>query len=137
MVREPATMQTAEAYEGLRKQVIASAAERNAHLAQLARLDAEANRGASAESMQLLLRDLLNEAGLHRLESVDGSSSGLFDDVGGEGDAWRVVEPAYYEDMSGQVRIVRTGKAERVASPSLEQPSIPSANADVMQEVAP
>jgi hypothetical protein len=137
MVREPATMQTAEAYEGLRKQVIASAAERNSHLTQLARLDAEAHRGASVEDIQLLLRDLLAEAGLHRVESVDGGSERLFDDLGGRGDTWQVVEPAYCEDTGrGQVRLVRSGKAQRVdGAASASSSSV--AESDTLEEVAP
>ena len=86
MIREPATGLAAEAYDGLRRQVIAGAAERNCHLQQLARLDAEVTRGASIEALQKLLRDLLAEAGLHRMNEVEVGFEGDFDDLGGKGD---------------------------------------------------
>ena len=134
MIREPATVQAAEAYEGLRKAVIAGAAERTAHLQQLARLDAEVNRGASIEAIRKLLRDLLAEAGLHRINEVEAGGEGAFDEVGGKGDAWRVVEPAYYEDTGrGQPRLVRAGKAERVECASPDLPSAQPATAETIQ----
>ena len=106
MVREPATGLAADAYDGLRKAVVASAAERTAHLSQLARLDSEVRRGASTEAIAMLLQDLLAEAGLTRLtEPVDGA----FDVVDGDGDRLEVIEPAYVELETR--RIVRTGKA--------------------------
>jgi hypothetical protein len=136
MIREPATVQAAEAYEALRRQVIAGAAERNSHLQQLARLDAEVNRGASDDAIRQLLRDLLAEAGLHRINEVEVGNEVAFDEVGGRGDGWRVVEPAYYEDTGqGQPRLIRTGKAERVANASADQPAAVIATADTMQEV--
>lgn len=117
MVREPATGLAAEAYEGLRKQVIVAAGDRSAHLQQLARLDAEVSRGATIESIQLLLDDLLSEAGLARVREFSAEIEAAFDVVGGRGDSFRVVEPAYIENAGhGQPRLVRSGKVERVST---------------------
>jgi len=123
MIREPATVQAADAYEGLRKAVIAGAAERTAHLQQLARLDAEVSRGAGIEDIERLLRDLLAEAGLHRMTKVPLGGEGAFDVVGGEGPSLRVLEPAYFAETGGsEARLVRTGKAERVAHDTAASP---------------
>jgi hypothetical protein len=109
MVREPATGLAANAYEGLRKAVVASAADRTAHLSQLARLDYEVGRGASPEAIAMLLQDLLAEAGLTRLtEPADGA----FEVVDGDGDQLEIIEPAYVELETR--RIVRAGKAKAV-----------------------
>jgi hypothetical protein len=128
MIREPAAVQAAEAYDGLRKAVIAGTAERNAHLQQLARLDAEVNRGADIEAIQRLLRDLLAEAGLHRLNEVQAGAETAFDNVGGKGEKWRVLEPAYFEDTGrGDPRLVRMGKAERFETASSDLlPAVPA-----------
>ena len=136
MIREPSTVQAAEAYDGLRRQVIAGAAERTAHLQQLARLDSEVTRGASIDDMRRLLRDLLAEAGLHRLSEVEVGNEAAFDDVGGKGDGWEVVEPAYCEDTGrGQVRLVRAGKAQRVEIAPASLPSPELAPVEAMEEV--
>lgn len=110
IVRDPASGPAADAYDGLRRAVVASAAERTAHLAHLARLDAEVQRdGASVEAISMLMRDLLAEAGIERTsEWIDGS----FDVLDGTGDRFEVIEPAYAEPSTG--RLVRRGKARRV-----------------------
>ena len=49
MVREPTAGVAAEAYDGLRKQVVAAMTERMAHLQQLVQLDAALTAGADAD----------------------------------------------------------------------------------------
>lgn len=129
MVREPQTGAAADAYEGLRRQVVASASERTAHLAQLARLDSEVSAGASPESVERLLRDLLAESGL---EPVTQPNATEFEIVGGSGSELVLVEAAYIERSTG--RIVRRGKATAADRPGgavRDQPDTPAPAADL------
>ena len=114
VVREPNSTVAADAYNGLRKQVIAAVGERNAHLHQLARFDAALSAGADAEELATLVREWLEESSLSVVNDPD--VEGAFEVVGPE-DApdRRVVRPAYVDDVTG--RVVRSGILERVAEP--------------------
>src|SRR5262249_25152720 len=62
VVREPNTSISADAYNGLRKQVIAAAGERTAHLHQLAQFDAALRSDATLETLQALVAEWLEQA---------------------------------------------------------------------------
>jgi len=118
MLREPMTGAAADAYEGLRKQVVAGFEARNARLVGLARLDAEVQRGASMKEMTLLLRDLLAEAALIRVDDparLDGQADLLFNIVGGKGDGLEVIEPAYVDAQTHRTVRMGTARAVRVS----------------------
>ncbi len=108
LLKDPGAAKAAEAYEGLRRQVVAAAAERVAHLADLARLDAAVRAGESSDSLALLLSDLLVQAGVERHH--DPALAGAFEIPAGDEDTeLDVVEPAYVE--TGTRRVVRQGRA--------------------------
>jgi hypothetical protein len=114
MVREPNTSISADAYDGLRKQVIASAGERAAHLHQLAQFDSALRAGASAEELGRLVREWIGQASLLVVEDTDVPDA--FEFVGpARATGVRVSRPAYVDRVSG--RIVRKGIAERVEEP--------------------
>jgi hypothetical protein len=106
IVRDPSSALSAEAYDGLRKQVVAGANERLAHLVQIARF-AEAARDAPA--LASLVREWSDQAGLLRLDDFDER---YFDVLGGEGSAIRCLRPAYVDRSTG--RPIVMGQAERV-----------------------
>src|ERR1700710_2032479 len=62
VVREPNTSVSADAYNGLRKQVIAAVSERSAHLNQLAQFDAALRAGATQDALGGLVREWLEQA---------------------------------------------------------------------------
>ena len=109
-LKDPGSTKAADAYEGLRRQIIASSQERLAHLAHLARIDAALKAGESADDLALLLRELLNEAGL--VHVVDPSDPDLFE-VAGEGEQLTVTAPAYVEAPTG--RLIRQGRVRASA----------------------
>ena len=114
LLKDPGAAKAAEAYEGLRRQIVGATAERIAHLAQLAQLDAAVQAGESTESLALLLTDLLAQAGVLRWDNP--TLEGAFAlPPGHEGEGLQVVEPAYVETHSG--RVVRQGRAARVPDP--------------------
>jgi hypothetical protein len=116
MVREPSTAVAAEAYDGLRRQVVTAVTERMAHLAQLVQIDAALTAGADAESVGKLVRGFLEQSSLERVTDPDRPERDLFfemvEDLGGEHE---VLEPAYVDAVTG--RIIRRGAIRRAGQP--------------------
>ncbi|MCT2588272.1 hypothetical protein [Actinophytocola gossypii] len=110
IVREPSSGVAVDAYDGLRRQIVAAAGERIAHLHQLARF-AEAV-GAERPSAELasLVDEWLVQAGLERV--TDPHEHDYFDVLGGTGSRLRVLRPGYRDRVTG--RPVVMGQAERV-----------------------
>lgn len=117
LLRDPGSAKAAEAYDGLRRQVVAAFSERQAHLAQLAQLDVAVRRGESGESLALLLQDLMRQAGLLRIN--DGANASYYEVVQGKGDHLVVLEPAYVDDSTK--RVVRQGRARAESSTTAEE----------------
>jgi hypothetical protein len=113
-VREPGTSLSADAYEGLRKQVIAATGERHAHLTQLARFDAALQAGTTPAELTTLVREWMTQASVTLV--TDPQQRDAFEIVGDgrDGDALAVVRPAYVDSLTG--RVISRGVAERVAT---------------------
>lgn len=110
VVREPNTGMSADAYDGLRKQVIASASERSAHLIQLAELDAAVRSGAGSADLAALAREWLGQASLVAVD--DPKVDDAFELVGPDDAPGRhVLRPGYVDALTG--RVVRAGLLER------------------------
>lgn len=123
VVREPNTAVAADAYNGLRKQVIAAVGERISHLHQLAKFDGALRRDADLGGLRSLVREWMNQASL---EVVEDPSVDAFERVGPEdGAATRVLRPAYVDAITG--RVVQGGLVERVveASSPLPEQALP------------
>jgi hypothetical protein len=119
MVREPSSSIAADAYDGLRKQVIGAVSERLHHLAQLVQLDSALTHGADREVLHKMLDDWCEQASLLRITEVTEADLGnrLFELVEDGGGALRVVEPAYVDGINN--RVIRPGRARRLPrSPS-------------------
>lgn len=106
VVRDPGTSVSAEAYEGLRKQVIAGATARQAHVAQLAEFDVAIRRGASLSDLQALVRQWLDQAGITLLEVPEPRDA--FDSAVPDGTDAEVEIPAYINTVTNQ--LVRQGR---------------------------
>jgi hypothetical protein len=120
VIREPNTGMSADAYNGLRKQVIAAVNERNAHLHQLAQFDAALKAGATPDELASLVREWLAQAGVETFEDI--SVDGAFESVGPEdGQSTRLVRPAYVDTATG--RVVRAGIIERYTDDALDAAS--------------
>lgn len=130
VVRDPGTSMAAEAFEGLRKQVIAGATARNAHVAQLAEFDVALRRGASAGDLLKLTAQWLDQAGVVRID--DPTHREAFESTVAPGAPVEVDIPAYVNTVTGQ--IVRQGRLRERQVPAVEQspaveevPAIPAA----------
>jgi hypothetical protein len=112
MVREPSSTDAADAYEGLRKQVVAAFAERRSHLAQLVQLDDALGRGADPRALAAMVTEWLEQASLQRVvDFTDPRYQQLFEVLGEPGGAMEVVTPAYVDELTG--RPVRVGRVQR------------------------
>jgi hypothetical protein len=115
VVKEPQTVHAANAYEGLRKQVIAAAGERRAHLAQLAAMAVAVSRAGSVDDLRPQVRDWLQQAGVAEIRTLPEGAppQDLFEDVDGgslEGvTRLEVSEPAYVDANTGA--LLRLGRA--------------------------
>lgn len=117
IVRDPGATMAADAYEGLRKQVVATSGERRAHLSHIAAFDSAIRRGESLEELALLMSDLMQQVGVEAVLDYDPK---LFE-AQGEGSAAEVLEPAYVD--AGTRAPVRQGRARLTTPPAPEAPS--------------
>lgn len=108
IVRDPSSSLGAEAYDGLRRQVVAAAGERMAHLHQLARF-AEAVSTGAAGDLPPLVQEWMTQAGLELV--ADPTDGNYYDVLGGEGSRLRILRPAYRDSQTG--RPVLMGQVER------------------------
>jgi hypothetical protein len=117
IVKEPNTIHSAEAFEGLRKSVVASTQSRRGVLRQLISISVAINRAKSLDDLRPQVEEWLAQAGLATLSLVpdEQEAAALFEDIGDEGldGPIEVVEPAYVEIESGS--LLRQGRA-RLAS---------------------
>jgi hypothetical protein len=119
MVREPGSVAAADAYEGLRKQVVTAVTERLAHLAQLVQLDAALASGASTDAVARLVAGWVEQASLAKITDPERPDSDLlFEMVADLGGPLEVLEPAYVDTATG--RAIRRGQVRR-GQPAADQ----------------
>jgi hypothetical protein len=143
IVKEPNTPLAAEAYEGLRRQVVAAAAERRSHLVQLAAMATALGRATSVDDIAPQVREWMTQAGVAELVEVPASArpQDLFEDLDGTGLAGaaagevEVVEPAYLDASTGAV--LRLGRARRRAAVAGPTPAAPAEAATPPDAAAP
>lgn len=141
VVRDPGTPVSVDAYEGLRKQVVASSTARRQHLAQLAEIDVALRRGASTENLSELVTQWLRQAGVERVEDParrEVWETRLPSDVAAEVDI-----PAYVDLQTST--IVRQGRLKEnaelavvesvAAAPIVEEPAARSNDVPVANDL--
>lgn len=107
IVRDPGTSLSADAYDGLRKQVAVAARDRQAHLVQLVHLDDALRSTSDVDAVGSVLSELMQQAGIVAVD--DPNRPELYDVVAGKGSALEVLSPAYMEEGTG--RLIRRGRA--------------------------
>jgi hypothetical protein len=114
IVKEPASIVAAEAFEGLRKQIIASNGERRAHLHQLVMMAVAVSRASSLDDVRAQVGEWLAQAGVVAIDSMPPNvrPSDLFEALEGtldDAEAIAVEEPAYFDSQNKT--LVRMGRA--------------------------
>ncbi len=116
VVRDLGSTRAADAYEGLRKQIIQSGKSHRTHTAHLLSLADSLERGADMELIRDRVSDFMEELGLKRI--YDTGDSELFELKEGEGSGLECIEPAIVEQLAdGKRYVVRQGIARRVPGP--------------------
>jgi hypothetical protein len=109
MVREPGSAAAADAYEGLRKQIVAAVTDRLAHLTQLVQFDSALRNGAGTEVLTAMVSGWMDAAGITVIEDAGHEQSDLLfdvvEDLGGRPEA---IEPSYVDAQSS--RVIRRGR---------------------------
>jgi hypothetical protein len=119
IVKEPGSALAADAYNGLRKQVVAAAAERRSHMVQLATMAVAVHRATSVSDLVPQVQEWMAQAGVVELHGAPRGwqAQDLFEDLEGNGLAGAgdidVVEPAYVDSKTEAV--LRLGRARRSA----------------------
>jgi hypothetical protein len=131
IVKEPGTPAAAAAFDGLRKQILAAAGERRAHLTQLAQLHAGLRRSSTVDDAKLLVQDWMGQAGIFEVwdpqpglplrdlfEVLEGS------DLPGATHV-EVLDPAYLDSAGA---LLRLGRARLTRPPVVAPPApVPTA----------
>jgi hypothetical protein len=116
VVRDPGNTRSAEAYDGLRKQITQSGKNHRTHMAHLLSLSDSLERGADIDLIRDRVNDFMNEIGLQR--TTDTSMEHVFEIVEGDGSGLECIEPAVIELLDGGTYApVRLGKARRIKGP--------------------
>jgi hypothetical protein len=128
IIREPSSNAAAEAYEGLRKQLVSTVDERRARLAQLVELDIALAGGADRGTLVALVDGWLAGAGVDRIDDPHHPQAvELFELVGPGDGARETIQPAYVNVISSQ--LIRRGRV-RHRAPAPEQTPAPPNGAD-------
>lgn len=136
VVKEPDTVRAAEAYDGLRKQVIASSNERRAHVTQIVEMAVAVQRATAVSDVAARVTEWAGQLGIVQVAAVPPKSHLRFEDLfevlnDGPGDLV-VVEPAYMDSHTGAVvRRGRTQYVEPKATP--EMPADSDSTAEVVE----
>lgn len=111
VVRDPGSARSAEAFDGLRRTVIAGAKARRAHVSHLLALRDSIANGATVEAIANRINDFVEELGLFAVENTDNAE--WFEIVEGEGDHLECIEPAVVDETELGRVLIRPGKARR------------------------
>lgn len=131
IVKDPGTARSVDAYDGLRKQVIAASGDRRRLLVSLSEFAEALRRGQSIEMLESKTEEWMMQSNLQRVTEVDPQVEAAFDITGPPiGDAI-VAVPAYIDVTTGTV--IRRGIAERVPVTHEETRDIEAADGHVEQ----
>ena len=112
VVRDPGGARSADAFDGLRKQIIQAGTNHRSHIAHLLSLSDSLERNAPPELIRDRVNDFLAELGIVRW--TDCSATQAFEIVDGEGKGLECVEAAIVERLdNGHLNVIRMGKARR------------------------
>jgi hypothetical protein len=115
VIRDPGSSRSADAFEGLRRQIIQASKNRRTHTAHLIGLSQSIERGASLDLVKDRVDDFLKELGIEFL--TDTAFVEAFEVIEGEGEGIECIEAAVIERLEdGQAVVISLGKARRFQS---------------------
>lgn len=122
IVKEPESTVAAGAFDGLRKQIVAVARERWAHLAQVAQIDAAVNHVSEVSELRTIAQQWLEQAGIKKLDGPTSQEqvTEQFELVGQGNCVVETINPAYIDTQTGRVvkqGVLRLGEQAADLSP--------------------
>jgi len=133
VVMDPKVSTSADAYDGLRKQVAVAASSRQAHLVQLAQFSRAIRRGANVEGLESLVEEWMQQAGLAAVIEPNPDLYEVLDGDAGVGKL-EVLAPAYVDPQTGQ--LIAMGQARWAGSPKKASATLASTELDDRPEEA-
>lgn len=119
IIREPSSTVAADAYDGLRKQVVTALSERQAHITQLVQFASALEDGADGRTLASMVAGWLESANvLVTSDAGTPDADVLFQVVEDHGGPVRVLAPAYVDAATH--RVVRQGRVRRLSPDEVE-----------------
>lgn len=121
VVREPGTTRSAEAFEGLRKQLNLAVKSHRSHVGHLVSLSDSLDRNADIELIRDRVNDFLQELGIRTIRDYIPQFFEVVETIDGNDDGYEIVEPAIVEELEGGgLSPIRLGKVRFIKGPILE-----------------
>ena len=133
VVMDPKGSTSAEAYDGLRKQVAVAASSRQAHLVQLAQFSRAIRRGANVEQLESLVEEWMQQDGLAAVIEPNPDLYEVLDGDAGVGKL-EVLTPAFVDPQTGQ--LIAMGQARWAGNPKKASATLASTQLDDRPEEA-
>ena len=118
VVREPGTTRSAEAFEGLRKQLNLAVKSHRSHVGHLVSLSDSLDRNADIELIRDRVNDFLQELGIRTIRDYIPQFFEVVETIDGDDDGYEIVEPAIVEELEGGgLSPIRLGKVRFIKGP--------------------
>lgn len=122
IVRDPGTALSADAYEGLRRQVVQISSQRRQHISNLLDLVDAVDKGATVETLRLRAADFLAELGLTEIDVSNASAHP--DDVFDELSEGLDERSAWIHNLGETYQVVRKGIFNPPPKEDLPEPDV-------------
>jgi len=121
VVREPGSARSAEAFEGLRKQLNLAVKSHRSHVGHLVSLSDSLDRNADIELIRDRVNDFLQELGIKTIREFIPHFFEVVETVDGDEDGYEIIEPAIVEELEDRgLSPIRLGKVRVFKGPILE-----------------
>lgn len=133
IIREPSSQVAADAYDGLRKQVVSALQERQAHVTQLVQFAAALENGADAQTLKSMVDGWLESSNvIVTTDTTTADADLLFQVIENLGGDIELVAPAYVDGSTS--RVIRQGRIRRSAPSAVAAPAANAAPAEAASE---
>lgn len=121
VVRDLGNARSADAYEGLRKQLNLAVKSHRSHVGHLVSLSDSLDRNADVELIRDRVNDFLQELGIKTIRDYVPHLFDVVETIDGTEDGYEIIEPAIAEELEvGGPSPIRLGKVRKINGPILD-----------------